>query len=74
METEAEEIPVDLPKENPILVSLCDDATEEEEGEEMELLGTASPTRCFFILGNECFTNLMRNLKICVNLGRVNFL
>ena len=36
------EIP-NLPSENPILASLSEDATEEEEGEEMELMGTASP-------------------------------
>lgn len=34
-----------LPSENPILVSLSEDATEEEEGEEMELMGKASPTQ-----------------------------
>lgn len=38
------EIP-DLPSENPILASLSEDATEEEEGEEMELMGTASPSQ-----------------------------
>ncbi|XP_031555255.1 serrate RNA effector molecule homolog isoform X2 [Actinia tenebrosa] len=35
---------VNLPDENPILASLSEDATEEEEGEEMELLGTSSGT------------------------------
>lgn len=46
---ECEAKPVDdselpnLPTENPILASLSEDATEEEEGEEMELMGTASP-------------------------------
>lgn len=45
---ECEAKPVDdsepnLPSENPILASLSEDATEEEEGEEMELMGTASP-------------------------------
>ena len=35
----------DLPNENPILASLSEDATEEEGGEEMELMGTASPTQ-----------------------------
>lgn len=38
------EIP-DLPSENPILSSLSQDATEEEEGEEMELMRTASTSQ-----------------------------
>lgn len=42
----AEEVEIpDLPSENPILASLSQDATEEEEGEEMELMGTASPSQ-----------------------------
>ena len=39
--TEEVEMP-DLPNQNPIIASLSQDATEEEEGEEMELMGTAS--------------------------------
>lgn len=38
------EIP-DLPNENPILSSLSQDAAEEEEGEEMELMRTASTSQ-----------------------------
>ncbi|XP_020896176.1 serrate RNA effector molecule homolog B isoform X3 [Exaiptasia diaphana] len=34
-----------IPDANPILASLSEDATEEEEGEEMELLGTSSATK-----------------------------
>jgi len=42
---EGEEEMVELPTENPVLSSLSEDVAEEEEGEEMELLGSASPDR-----------------------------